>query len=613
MFRCDKNDLSKILNNIRQNSGFFTINFFLFSYLLIYGSKLIINFGRSIDITDESFYILGTIYPEQVSISTTSFWYYTNILFELSGGSIHIFRILGAVLLFLISGYLGLTILSFIYKDTKKKISKHLKCNAFLTMGIASWGYYWYWLTTPSYNWLNLVSILSVLACLFKIFVKNDSKIWSFLIGVGGSVCFFAKPPSAVLLAMMFLLCIFVYLKPAQALRSIKVAALGVLVTFFIQIFIFVGGIDEYLDHLTAGLRAVQLIGGGHDLVWLFKSLLNGNIIEHSINYNLFTLNLVSGSFLYFYNRIYRKKYINVNHGAISVAFVFFIGLVSVYILHTVDFKYRSIGFTGYLFFNYLFSIFIGAVFSFREISFSKKLSIIFTALILFSANYSCSFGSNNKFISFGSNNSFVLSAASLLYIAFQLRNIFGLKNVPHIVSLFVMYHSYNAYMSGTLKPYRQHSSIPEQDIPHKFHLKDGRSFSLNVNKTIKTFLNQLEDEFNRNGFDISSDKIVELTGGSPIINLAMGGSFIGVPWLVGGYKGSLEYVSYILELESRRQNLAQVWFVTCAKCRRKIDLKLLSNINLNPLVATHSNVGSVYNPSYRAEMHIWKPKSKDF
>ena len=136
--------------------SFNTLILLYISFLLIY------NIPCGFDITDESYYILTARQPNQIFSTVTHDGYYTGLLYYLTGYNLAYFRLLGIIILVGISCQFAVEF----YRYTINKfnfsyniLDKYLFLIPIVTGSLA---YYASWLLTPSYNWLNIISVLLV-------------------------------------------------------------------------------------------------------------------------------------------------------------------------------------------------------------------------------------------------------------------------------------------------------------------------------------------------------------------------------------------------------------------------------------------------------------------
>lgn len=174
--------------------------------------------NKGLSITDEGFYLLQAQYPEEVIASATSYYYYSALVFKITGYNIIAFRLFG---LFLLSASTSLFCFGFlnILKITGLSFSQtrafRINCLAFVGLGMML--YYSSYIQhrlSISYNMLNTVALYSALGLFFcgVGFEKNTGKrrlvssIAFLLTGACIGISFFCKFPTAILLLVMFAL-----------------------------------------------------------------------------------------------------------------------------------------------------------------------------------------------------------------------------------------------------------------------------------------------------------------------------------------------------------------------------------------------------------------------
>ena len=87
---------------------------FVFGILIYILGVLVFNADRGFDVTDESYYILNSIYPFDIFSVVTHENYYTGLLFYLSGYNLAIFRVFGIIVLLLSSLWFSIELYKYI-------------------------------------------------------------------------------------------------------------------------------------------------------------------------------------------------------------------------------------------------------------------------------------------------------------------------------------------------------------------------------------------------------------------------------------------------------------------------------------------------------------------
>ena len=201
--------LRKLSNWLFQNSERLILLLMLCS--VIYSFLLIaMNVDRGFDITDESSYILYALSPHEITGSVTSYGYLTGILLDFSNQSIARMRMAGLLAIMAATLFFIFALIQFRQTVLAEELSRKDQLLATLTIFSGVLIYYKYWLITPSYNWLNLISILVFSGAVFEsttratIAAQSKSSnimfyMYASLIGIAGGVTFLAKPTSAVI------------------------------------------------------------------------------------------------------------------------------------------------------------------------------------------------------------------------------------------------------------------------------------------------------------------------------------------------------------------------------------------------------------------------------
>ena len=98
----------------------------------------------------------------------------------------------------------------------------------------------------------------------------------------------------------------------------------------------------------------------------------------------------------------------------------------------------------------------------------------------------------------------------------------------------------------------------------------------------------------------------IDLTGGSPGAAVILGGRIMGVPWLLGAYKGSSEFAKTAIEMVSKSEQRA-AWVLTAPENKKRIPSEILVGLGLD-FPKSYEMVGKV-KTGYRDEVQLfWKP-----
>jgi hypothetical protein len=168
---------------------------------------VLVSANRGFDRTDEAFYLLSIAHPEDVTVTFSMFGAALNPMFRLVDGQIAALRILGTVILWIVSAgaaWLTLTRLEFQAGMGEGGMRLNWLLALFVSSGAVL--YYFLWLLTPSYNWLALVGLIAFWAG-FVLWIKSERRTWSARLGAAlfafaAALVFWAKPTSAALLVL---------------------------------------------------------------------------------------------------------------------------------------------------------------------------------------------------------------------------------------------------------------------------------------------------------------------------------------------------------------------------------------------------------------------------
>ena len=227
------------------------------------------------------------------------------------------------------------------------------------------------------------------------------------------------------------------------------------------------------------------------------------------------------------------------------------------------------------------------------------RLTTLFLFLLMLAVAYA--FGSGNGLIR-QMSGAYVFFAAGILYAAFWIdqyldRNILW-RIVPALVAvsaLLVMHGAFN-------HPYRLPRKINEQVVKSSFLAGNG---SLYVDKPTAGYINGLKKIALEAGWEPDTP-FIDLTGGSPGAAVILGGRIMGVPWLLGGYKGSSEFAKTAIEMAPKSEQHT-AWVLTAPKGKRKIPSEIMSDLGLD-FPKSYEMVGKAKTGHRNEVQLLWKP-----
>ena len=575
------------------------IIFGVFVYIF---AMLIFNSNRGLDLTDESFYILNSIYPFDIFSVVTHENYYTGLLFYLSSYNLAIFRVFGIIVLLLSSLWFSIELYKYIEERYQLDYDIYNKFYFILIISLSSLVYYSYWLLTPSYNWLSLVAMILILASIFRCI--NNIKIIRgklftleyFYIGFSLSLLFMAKPTSLLGLFPAFVFFILFNYKKIDLLKAFISVSIVFFTLILFHIIFLDGGFSSYIYRFNESMDRMSLMGGGHgiknSLIAFYQDAKN---IFKAIN--MFKLTTIV--FVLFFIIIYLKNK-NKLLSLFIYLFIFLFGIL-LYKLNVLPFSVSQKIYLQIL----IFSFFVILIYFFIEDSMKERLKIFFNSFLLFLflsyLSLAVSFGTGNN-IWFHSGIAYFFPVAALMSFVFIFDKYHSMiKNMKIVVGILISLSVITVINNAYKNPYRLNTSVKEQT--EKVDLLGGIKVDEQQKIYIDGILNSKRINLNTN----ENIYLIDTTGATPGANVILGAKFFGQSWLLGGYKGSNEFAYRILSSISY-DKLKKAWVLTSPNGSRNLDLNLFNKLGLK-FPEDYDKVTTLFLNSRNEIQELWKPK----
>lgn len=538
------------------------------------------------DFTDESFAINWIMSPHNYKHAVTFFGYIYNPIFSLLNESIIYLRYFNFFSILLCGFFLNFTFL----EKEKIKLSEQVLLSLQLSFAVLM--PFRDWLLTPNYNSLNLISIILATIFTHKIYNSNkESPLFSSLLGISFSISFFAKPTSAILLALACLSILF--MKREHFLKNIVISISTTLISILTIIYTLIGSVSTYIEKVKNGLSLSNLLKGGHEISHILRidslNLTNLQIslslimvvaililcskVINSRNGKILTrLSILTAIFTLILCLIKKSSFLNKLIPPHSSPFLFFIAAITI-------------------------TTFIYLKQSQRQKVFPLKKSLIIISIGLI-FNYIYFFGSNNNsWVHGGSAAIFWQSIGTLiiLYCYGDESNI-DLLRVFSVLSLLI---SLTILHSGMQLPYRQAKYLK------KYHSKIliGKNSQLMVSEETAQYSKEINKIIKNNSI-LKNANIIDLTGHSPGTILMLEGEASGAPWIIGGYEGSYLYAKEVLK-ELCLNESKELIIITEPDGHRMIDPEVLSIINFS--LSDFQKIGEVKSSRFPYIQSIYK------
>lgn len=537
------------LENIKQH---LTINNFLLSLCAVSTLTILTwllsytNYG--IDFTDESFYLVWMKNPYLFDWSASQFGFIYHPLFLIFNGDIASLRQFNILITFGLAMWLAVVYL--------KELSPEATINNVETyivaagLAIASLIIFSYLILTPSYNGLAFKSLLIAAAgaLLAKPKKVERNTLGPLLIALGGWLAFMAKPSTAALLAAT----IFVYLVLTRklTLRLMFITLASTLVLLLISALLIDGSVLKFIDRMRTGVAMGGYMGAGHTLTNLFRL-------------DEFTLNLVEKKYTYafavvsiFAVSLSSKKNKLLNLLPVVIA-LFFLLLIFYLIINKINIIDGLGRFKVLVVWGLVYGSVAVGFFYFRNLSIFKiSINTLVVASVLFVMPYIFAFGTNNNYWGHSSYAAFFWIMAGF----FLLGPIAKSKGSwTFIIPLALATHFFTATLLqlGIEKPYRQPQPL--------WNNASATSFGSTGSKLILTeayseYIKTAQAVAHAAGFTPKTP-IIDLTGQTPGILYALDAENLGQAWTLGGYPGSLRFLTEGLNLTSCKK-IAKAWLL---------------------------------------------------
>ena len=563
----------------------------LFSYVFI---LLVLNVNRGFDITDESFNLLWAMHPEQVSMGSTNFGFYTQFLFYLAGKSIAIFRLYGIIFLLTVTGVFSWLLYQYIIDTVNITFNRYAQLIVVFSLLISSLVYYKSWQITPSYNWLALISVIIVMSGLLllvseSIGLRHRPTVALLLIAIGGFLAFMAKPTTALVLMLISFVWLIFHYRNINFRHVLFVLPVLLIILFGAHVLLFENGLFTYIEKIKNGIELGSVLGAGHEL-----NVLVGKVYDEFIYivFNLYPVNvsiiLLVLTFIIVSSRIViEHKY----YTSIDVRAVFSYGLVLLSILYILFLLYSVVGakyhasasrliwFNGLRVLVFLITSSVVMYFVFNKehiISFSAEYKrLLFLVFILLFCSFAYSFGTANVLYE-AMTGSFLFMLASILSVSLFLDDFFNKQLLIGIVGVLISIFMVNNLNNAYIHPYRLESSLSELTTPVQL-LSGG---TLIVDKTTAEYVSSIKNTALNEGW-VQGTPLIDMTGGTPGASVILDAGFLGTPWLVGAYKGSNNFVSMVLK-SNDKQRLKKSWLLIAPNGRRAISLDVLTKVGID-------------------------------
>jgi len=518
-----------------------------------------------IDFTDESFYLVWIANPFIYDGSVTQFGFVYHPLYRLLDGDIAALRQANILITFGLAWGLAYHLLDSLRGDLKGNRITLLAVSA--AMATSAFILFDSWLPTPSYNSLNLQSLLITAIGLILAEKKAHpaSILGWVLIGIGGWLAFMAKPSTALALAVG----VFIYILLARKLsiRLVVLTAACTLTLLLLSALLIDSSIAGFIKRHQLGIELARYLGGGHTL----SQILRIDDFQLGAKFKL-TIALLSGALtLALWSLCTKHKRWSFIGLVISIAFF------AVTVLLALGQTHRAAGFGKFqslLMFAVIYALAftalgLGRVGMLRTIS-AQQYAIAALFLVM---PHIYAFGTNGNYWQTGSAAAIFWLLAGVTLIGPLIRqHASWLLAMP--IALATQAVTVALLQTGFEHPYRQ--TQPLRLNASALEIGPQKS-EMVLSKDYAEYVSTVQSTVREAGFEPTMP-MIDLSGQSPGILYSIGAESIGQAWTIGGYPGSLKLAEAALARTSCKK-ISEAWILFEPNGPRSIPTELMINL----------------------------------
>lgn len=526
--------------------------------------------GRGFDFTDESLYLIWLHNPRAYAASVTQFGFVYRPLDWLLGGDIALLRRANVLLTFGLAWATAYQFLSQMVFEPAAKSTRLVISAVFAGFSLA---FFQLWIPAPSYNSLAFQALLVTLIGLLMADGERTraSDVGWLLIAMGGWLTFMAKPTTALALAALSA----IYLVCARKLsvRGVAISLAGVVALLLMSAWLIDGSIQSFVQRIRSGLALAQALGAGHEVDEMLRidpillpELLTDAILMVGVAAAIAALLVGSGGWLA------QTAGALAVLAALAYALALAMGWVSAQDFGTFQGLLVLVAPVSGL------GVFValGLMGKWRIFQL-KKWAIIAICVML---PFAYAFGSNNNYWIVGAVAGYfwLLAGAGLWGLtkskAASWASLLPMAAIALVGTALLLQLAMN-------NPYRQLGAL--RTYAHPTVLGPGEGHSLLLSEADSQYIEQFKQMAARAGF-AAGTPMIDLTGRTPGLLYAGGAFNVGQPWLIGGYPGSLGFVSLALNSVDC-EVLASSWLLIEPESPRAIPYAVLATFGADVLI----------------------------
>jgi len=551
--------------------------------------------GFGLDLTDEGFYLTWISRPEIYTSSATQFGFFFKPLYYALGYDLVLLRQVNVIVT------LGLAYGAFWMLLARAAfVARHRAVFALALSSSALLMLHHMWLPTPSYNWLNLQGLLIALIGLL-LSLRGDARaslLGGALVGLGGVVVALAKPTSAIALAVL-LSCVFaweLWRRPQRALLTAAGTAAAAMIGGMVAAWSIDGSILVFAERLRKGAELGYTLG---------SNLSHKHISEYEIvrwdrfqaprHFGRHFAILAALSALY--TVFCRSSTTRACWTRSLILTVLALAAISA-LLWPDAMGLLSNKHYAYLIPAALTGVLLAATAVGRSSSEAAAAGPAFA--LLFVLPFVHAIGTTN-------NIWLQASQAFLFWIAAAIVAVGALLDGEHRhrvvagLSLTIVATCAILVANSMEQPYRQTAALRAQSSPVAANARSSRA--IYVTSETADFIAGLRSAAGEGGMR----RLLDVSGRHPAAAYLAGAAAPGAPWLLGGYRGSVEFFHAVLR-DVPCEEIADAWVLAApAGARQSLPITVLTTYGME-LERDFRHVGDLSSPWYKTLLGLWRP-----
>ena len=547
---------------------------------------VLVRCGYGLDLTDEGFYLTWISYPEIYSRSATQFGYVLKPLYALLDYDLVALRRVTVLVTWCLA--------TVVFWQVLREFVLSLSLKAVFAVALASSTLlmlFHMWLPTPSYNWLNLHGLMISLLGLLLVFGGGGlrrSAVGGMLVGVGGVLVALSKPSSALALAILCIGLLLAEWRRRQWVALVAASAAGLSGAFGLLLAAWAidGSFVVFIERVLGGAR------WGYTLNSEFK-VLRWDRFKAPAGWIAFisVILLISAGYAAwcfqstFFGRIGRAAALS----AVTVCAITIMAMPDV-AAFKIDLHYAyvvpAVG-IGLAFMAFLF---------YQRVAGLRLMLLPLIALLALPFVHAIG---TTKNLWLQPSQAFVFwVAASVVVISYTPQPYSG--RVLAALSVATVAVTSILLMASMEYPYRQTVPLRVQSFPIAVDARSSRE--LYVDREVAKFVEDLRSASNGN-----MHELIDLSGRHPAAAFLGGATAPGTPWLLGGYRNSVEFLHAALS-SVPCETIAKSWLLVAPPGTRKtLPISVIKSYGMD-LERHYRRVATLSSPWYGFELGLWRP-----